>query len=70
VAVAALDLDGVEPPETAFGSGWYDAEPGGWRWTDGGAFLATNGASRLCFTVVLTLPYWGDSPAVALPEAA
>jgi hypothetical protein len=70
VALAALDLDGVPPPETAFGSGWYDAEPGGWRWTDGSASLATNGASRLCFTVVLTLPYWGNAPAVALPEAA
>jgi hypothetical protein len=70
VALSGLELDGVPPPEAAFGSGWYDAEPGGWRWTDGSAFLTTNGASRLCFAVVLTLPYWQDVPAVALPEAA
>jgi hypothetical protein len=70
VALAALELDGAPPPQAAFGSGWYDAEPGGWRWTDGGAVLATNGASRLCFNVVLTLPYWELAPAAALAEAA
>jgi hypothetical protein len=69
VALGALELDGMPAPASAFGAGWYDDEPGGWRWTDGSADLATNGASRLCFCVVLTLPYW-QAPAVALDEAA
>jgi hypothetical protein len=67
VVVQELVLDGVMLPDTAFGRGWHDPEPG-LRWTDGDAILRP-GAGRLSMTLLPLLSYW-DEPAARPPHRA
>ena len=62
VAIAGLWLDGarVALDGTALCAGWHPVEAG-WRWTDGDAVLATDGAVVLEVSVAMTGRYWLQS---------
>ena len=59
VAVTALALDGAMMPldDRRHGGGWYAPEHD-WRWTDGRAALALDGAAELSLAIVPMLAYW------------
>jgi hypothetical protein len=59
VAIAGLWLDGapVALDGTAPRTGWHPVEAG-WRWTDGDAVLATDGAVVLEVSIAMTGRYW------------
>jgi hypothetical protein len=61
VAISRLWLDRREVSLESAGlsSGWHASEAG-WRWTDGDAGLAVNGARELAFEVAMTGTYWCD----------
>jgi hypothetical protein len=57
IALADVRLDRVPVPNAAFGTGWHAPEPG-WRWTDGAAELALNGARELLLELACGGIYW------------
>jgi hypothetical protein len=60
-AIARLRLDGYEArlDSPKLFAGWHAPE-GNWRWADGDAHIALNGARELAFDVVITGSYWHD----------
>ena len=61
VAIARVRLDGCDVGRDSgvFAAGWHARELE-WRWTDGDASLAVDGARKLEFEVALTGSYWDD----------
>ncbi len=59
IAVTAVALDGVAVPldDPRRGVGWYLPEQD-WRWTDGRAALALDGAAELSVAITPMLAYW------------
>ncbi|MBN9508510.1 MAG: Hint domain-containing protein [Alphaproteobacteria bacterium] len=59
VAVTWLAFDGARVPldDPRLGAGWHAAEPD-WRWSDGDAAIATQGARTLSVGLAMTGRYW------------
>ena len=61
IAVSRLWLDGrrVALDGPCFRDGWHGQETR-WRWTNGDARLAVDGARALAFELVMGGPYWAE----------
>jgi subtilisin family serine protease len=71
IAIANLRCDGVPMAldDATLTQGWHEPE-GDWRWTDGAAVLATNGAKNIAFDVALPGRYWVPAYASVNPASA